>query len=474
MQDQQPEINSEVTLEKELERTMSLRDVVLFNIVSIAGVTMIATASRTGVTGLTLFLIGAVLFFIPEGLAVNNLAVKYPGEGGIYLWTKTILGKGHGFICGWCYWINTLLYLPSMILSGAVIAGYMFPGNENFTTKLIFILPFILIVLWGSTFANIVGLKTGKWVQNLGGITTFLPFTLLAFAGFYALATQPAANSFKLSNWIPDLHDLSNINLWATIPFAYAGLELSSTLAGEIKNPKRNLPLSVFITAPIVFLFYFIGCASILYVIPKEKVDTFGGTFQSISVMMNKISPHLWWIVVIAVAGSVVARLGSVGAWLSGCARIALVVGVDKYLPPAFARVHPKWKTPHLTFLIQSGIATVFLLIAVLGKGSTAANVFFILLDMSIILGFIPYLYMFICYLKNYFSEPTGKKPILKILTALAGLSGTLVTLIAIFVAMIPTPGSNFWEFEIKVIGGCLFLLLVGGFFYWRGEKKMQ
>ena len=197
---QESETNNTAPLEKELERTMSLRDVVLFNIVSVAGVTMIAAASRTGVTGLTLFLIGAVLFFIPEGLAVNNLAAKYPGEGGIYYWTKTILGKGHGFICGWCYWINTLLYLPSMILSAAVIAGYMFPGSENsFTTKLVFILPFVLIVLWGSTFANIVGLKTGKWLQNLGGITTFLPFTLLAIAGIYALATQPAANSFALS-----------------------------------------------------------------------------------------------------------------------------------------------------------------------------------------------------------------------------------------------------------------------------------
>ena len=117
----------------------------------------------------------------------------------------------------------------------------------------------------GQTFANIVGLKTGKLLQNLGGITTFLPFTLLAIAGIYALATQPAANSFALSNWIPDLSNLSNINLWATIPFAYAGLELSSTLAGEIKNPKRNLPLSVFITAPIVFLFYFIHLLALLH-----------------------------------------------------------------------------------------------------------------------------------------------------------------------------------------------------------------
>ncbi len=81
---------------------------------------------------------------------------------------------------------------------------------------------------------------------------------------------------------------------------------------------------------------------------------------------------------------------------------------------------------------------------------------------------------MFICYLKNYFSDDVGKRSISKILAALSGLSGILITLIAIFVAMIPTPGANFWEFEIKVVGGCILLLLVGGFFYWRGEKKTK
>jgi glutamate:GABA antiporter len=84
----------------QLERALTLRDLVFFNLVAVIGITWVATAARAGPSALTLGLLAAILFFIPQGLAVIQLSSSFPEEGGIYAWTKKEFGEGHGFVCG--------------------------------------------------------------------------------------------------------------------------------------------------------------------------------------------------------------------------------------------------------------------------------------------------------------------------------------------------------------------------------------
>jgi amino acid transporter len=115
----------------QLERALTLRDLVLFNLVAVIGIGWVATAAKAGPSALTLWLLAAVLFFVPQGLAVIQLSSSYPDEGGIYAWTKKEFGEGHGFLCGWCYWINNILFYPFLLLGGAVIATYIFGKGES-------------------------------------------------------------------------------------------------------------------------------------------------------------------------------------------------------------------------------------------------------------------------------------------------------------------------------------------------------
>src|SRR3712207_2126549 len=87
-----------------LPRVLTLRDVVLFNIVAVLSLRWTATAAAAGPSSLTMWVVAALCFFIPQGFAVNHLAARYPQEGGIYFWTKRAFGERHGFLCGWCYW----------------------------------------------------------------------------------------------------------------------------------------------------------------------------------------------------------------------------------------------------------------------------------------------------------------------------------------------------------------------------------
>jgi glutamate:GABA antiporter len=154
-----------------LRRTLGTRDVVLFNLVAVLGIRWFSTAARSGPSSITLWVLAAAMFFIPEGLAVAELASRYPRAGGIYAWTKQRFGEGHAFLCGWCYWIVNVLYYPQLLLSTAVIATYVFGmADRGLGDNWWFVLPTTLVALWLAAGVNIVGLSTGKWLQNLGGL----------------------------------------------------------------------------------------------------------------------------------------------------------------------------------------------------------------------------------------------------------------------------------------------------------------
>jgi amino acid transporter len=463
----------------QLERALTLRDLVLFNLVAVIGIGWVATAAKAGPSALTLWLLAAILFFVPQGLAVIQLSSSFPAEGGIYAWTKKEFGEGHGFVCGWCYWINNVLFYPTLLLAGAVSATYVIgQGESGLANNWTYVLPFTLIALTLAVALNIVGVDTGKWLQNIGGVSVYLPGIFLILLGLYAALTKAPANTLTLVQLKPDLTNLPLLNLWATIAFAFAGLELSSTMGHEIHNPRRNLPRSIYIAAPLVALIYVCGTGSMLWLVPKQEINIVAGPLQAIANGMRDQGRVWWWVVPLAALCLTLARIGGLGAWLTGSARVAFVVGLDRYFPAAFARVHPRWRTPYVAILIQAPLAAFLLLLSVLGKGTTVEKSFLILLDMSLLIYFIPYIYLFICFMVHCWRRqrktnerllvPGGATGALVI-----GLCGLSITLFAMIVAMIPPPGtSDIWIHEAKVAGGSLLLVLLGLLIYWRAKRK--
>src|SRR5687768_821010 len=96
-------------------KPLRLVDIVLLNCVAVISLRWLASAGASGPTSLTLWVLAGALFFIPQGMAVAELSTRYPGEGGLYRWSKLALSNKHGFICGWCYWVNNLIYFPSLL-----------------------------------------------------------------------------------------------------------------------------------------------------------------------------------------------------------------------------------------------------------------------------------------------------------------------------------------------------------------------
>src|SRR5256712_578595 len=272
-----------------------------------------------------------VIFFLPSAMAVRELADIDPGEGGIYRWATRAFGPRHGFLAGWGYWVNNLVYYPSLLLtSGAIVADVGGAGFVHLAENKWFIAAFSLANLWIAVGLNLVGLRVGKWVQNLGAYGTWLPAAIFVLLALWSFATHGSATPFTARALVPTHLDLPLLSLFATMTFA-------------------------------------------------------------------------------------------------------------------FGKVHPRWQTPYVALLVQGGIATVFVVAGL--AGSTVRDAYLALVDTTIVLFFIPYLYLFAAYLRlRRERTPLGQA---------AGWAGLFAVLLSIGLAFVPAADvANPLAFEAKVVGG--------------------
>lgn len=461
-----------VTQAPGLIRSLTLRDLVLFHIVAVVSLRWLATAGAAGPSSITLWILAALFFFIPQGMVVSELSTRFPDAGGIYAWTKRAYGEGHGFLCGWCYWVNNVLYPPNILMATAVIATFAInQGDSGLASDWYYVLPMTLGMLWFAVALNVVGVSTGKWLQNVGAFGNFIPGIVLVGLGILALVQGAPATPMHAGDLVPDMGNFSEINLWASIAFAFAGLELAPVMAAETKDPSRNLKRSILIAAPFILALYIIGTIAVLILVPSKEINIVSGFLQAISIGATKLHIGAGWLAAACAAFVVVGNMGGIGAWLSGPARVALMIGLDRYFPPAFGKIHPKWKTPYMAILFQALFATVVLFVSVLGKGTTVEKAYLIVLDTMLLIYFIPYIYMFLAYLKFARISPTPSAHGAKALVT--GGAGLLLTILAMVVAMVPpSDTASVALFELKVGGGALFFVAMGGVLYWRAVGK--
>lgn len=455
-------------------KSLGLMDLVLFNTVAIVGMRWVALAGHSGPSSMTLWLLAALIFFIPQGLCVMTLSSALPKDGGLYVWTSEAFGERQGFLAGWLYWASNILYFPTLCLSTAVFALYIFnnqfAGLEHSQT---FAAGASLILLGVALGCNIVGTGTGRWLQNLGGLAQWLPSLVLVGIGLVALFADGSATPMPAASLAPRFSDLDTIIFFSQICFAYAGLELAPMLAGEIREPRRTIPRALLISGIVIAGIYMLNTLALMWAMPAKDISIIAGVNQAIAAA--GAAHGLSWLGPPVALLMTLAGIGGLGAWLIGTARLLLVGGMDRLLPPAFARLHPRWNTPYVALLIQSSLAAIFILAATLG--STVHSAYLILVDATAILTFIPYLYLFAAAMRlrrriaatsGAIAIPGGAGG-----SMLANGIGFLTTVGAIALALIPpSDTAGRMEFFLKVIGGALGFVVAGLILYWLAKRR--
>src|SRR5262245_30428810 len=179
-------------------------DLVMMSLVAVVGLRWISRSARAGAPSLTLWILAWLLFFLPMALSVIELSSRYPEEGGLYRWARRAFGPAHGFICGWCVWVNNLFYFPSLLLFVAANALLVFgSAGAGLADSRWYSTVFVLAGLWLCVLLNLLGLEVLKRLHAIGSVATWLPAALLIVAGVIALATSGSATDFSLPNLVP-------------------------------------------------------------------------------------------------------------------------------------------------------------------------------------------------------------------------------------------------------------------------------
>ena len=324
-----------------LERALKTRDIVLFNVAAIVGMRWIALAAASGPSSLFLWVLAAIVFFIPQGFAVTALSSAIPQEGGLYVWTTRAFGQRQGFLAGWLYWASNITYFPTLTLSTVVFALYVFGTRfAALEQSPMYAAGASLVLLAIALFFNIVGLKTGKWVQNIGGLAQWLPSAALLVVGLLALFRSGSATPMPAASLIPNFAALPTILFFANLCFGFAGLELAPTMADECIDPCRTFPRAITISGLSIAACYLTGTISLLWALPKSEISIISGVNQAIT--KAGAAQGLPWLGAPVALLMTLAGLGGIGAWLIATARLLFVGGLDRYLPPIFAKTHPR------------------------------------------------------------------------------------------------------------------------------------
>ena len=461
----------------QLRKTMGFWDVLLFNIATVLGPRWIAAAGHNGTSSISLWVLAAVFFFVPGAFVINELSSRFPEEGGLYAWARDAFGPFHGFIAGWTYWIYTVFYFPGLLLASASMSAYILGGRgAALAQDRTFLLTVSLSMLLAAVVLNIVGLNVGKWLQNAGGVGTYVPLMMLVGIAAVVCWRHGSATHFTFANMMP-VWNWDTVNFWSQIAFAFTGLELVSAMSEEVRDPRRTLPRAVFGAGALIALMYIAGTFAILALVPAAGLDPQSGVFNAITV--GSVALRLGALGILAAVLVTVGNAGGVGSTVAGIARVPFVVGIDRYLPAAFGKIHPRWKTPYISILVQAVASGAILLASQINETTRGAYQF--LIDAAIILYFIPFLYMFAAVIKLARRHDRKRNPNAVLVPGglpgvwIAGSLGFLVVLIGIVVSLVP-PGdsANKFGFELKLVLGTAASILLGLILYWRGARAKQ
>jgi glutamate:GABA antiporter len=453
-----------------LKRVLGRRDLVLLFVVAVFNLNVLPSIAANGGVTIWLWLISLILFFWPQGIAVIELAHRYPGEGGVYLWAKEVFGDFHGFLSGWCYWTNNMMYVPTVMLYFVGVSVFVLgPGHEGLADNRTFALIASVVLLALLVILNVLGLGVGKWVNNLGGVGTFVAAGLLMGLGVVVclkFGTTIAWADFQIPK-----DPRFVLNSFGVICFGLVGLELASIMGDEIESPQKTLPGAVAWGGLLSGLLYIGATLTLLVAVDKNSISVLQGIVQAVSHMADRV--HVAWLVApfAFLLSLSIAGIGS--AWLGGSARIPFVAGLDSYMPAWLGRIHPKYATPYAALIVHATVSLILVAVNFLSTGNVQAS-FQSLLSLAVVLQLIPFLYMFGALLKIALDDGFERGHYGKGTLIFAGVSGLVTTTLGIALAFFPAQQiKSLRSYEIWMVGGTLvFIGLAAFFFFVYGSRK--
>ena len=259
--------------------------------------------------------------------------------GGAYVYTRAAFGEFVGFEVGWMTWLARLTSVAGLTAGFAQAVTAVWPGAAHGWGRAVT----IIAVITGLTAVNLVGVKAGARTSVVLTIGKIVPLVILIGAGSFSIAWDRIAPAA-----VPSLRDLGEVAL--LLLFAYAGFENTAAPAGEFRNPRRDVPFALLVTIAIVTALY----TSIQVVALGTVPDLAHASTPLADSARIVLGPHGVWLLTI---GAMVSILGTNNNTMLAGPRYLWALAASGRLPAPLARIHPRWRTPHVAILFQSAVA---------------------------------------------------------------------------------------------------------------------
>ena len=308
--------------------------------------------SRPLILGVWIFT-GILSFF--GALAYAELGAMFPATGGQYVYLREIYGRFWAFLCGWAYFFVVISAAVAWLsISFAAYLAYFVPLTP-LQSKAVAAALIVAI-----TAINYRGMTAGAVFQKLFTVVKIAGLLVLIAAAFFGgarAAPPPAPGPFSISHF--------GVAMIACV-LSYDGWVAVSFIAGEIKEPKRNLPLALALGLAAVIGVYVLINAAYLRVlsIPDIAATPRVGALLAERTMGPAGGAFLACTILISIAGAM-------NGWAMTAPRIFFAQARDGMFLPAFARVHPRYRTPHISILLFGAWSAI---LALTGTYETLAS----------------------------------------------------------------------------------------------------
>jgi glutamate:GABA antiporter len=450
----------------DLRKELGLPDLVLAQLLIIIVADYMGTAVKAGASHVVFWIVAVATFFIPQGLVVIHLNKRLPIEGGLYEWARIAFSDRIGFLVAWNLWLYAIIYVGLGGLLTVSFVSYVIPGEAWIASSKIPIIAASFSMIACTMCVAGLGLGIGKWINNLGAVVFLITVAVLIVLPFVNLWRGSLSEYHPLRSIVPPI-TLFSLSVFGKMTFgALTGFEYVAVFAGECRDPRRHLPRSVWLAAPIVALIYILATSAILAFVAPSSEDVVAPIPQALSRGFHAFGGSAI-MMPFAIIFLLVYYLATFCAFFTASTRLPMVAGWDHLLPEWFSRLHPRYKTPVNSVLFLGAATLVVAVAALIGVGR--AESFELLLTWSFTFYGIAYLALFaIPVLARKDSGLQGE-----VWLKAAAISGFLVTLLFVVLSVFPIISVvNSWKYSMKIAGVVVGANLLGYLIYRMNPRK--
>ncbi len=441
-------------------RALSLFTLAMISVATIGSVKNWPVIAEYGLSSIFLFLLAALLFFIPTALISAELATGWPEKGGVYLWVKEAFGHRTGFLAIWLQWVQNIFWYPTILAFIASTLAYAI--NPALADNKLYTLILVLAIFWGATWANLQGMRLSGWISSAGTVLgTFIPAAIIIVLGALWFSSEKpvfSGHDFLL----PKLGKIEDLVFFTGIILSLMGMEMPAVHVKDVQNPQKSFPKAILLSTILILGLSIPGVLAIVFVVPQEEISLLSGSIQAFARVVGGF--NLPWLTNILALLIGVGATASLSTWLVGPAKGLLAAAQAGDLPSSLRTLN-KHEMPKGLLLFQGIVVSVVTFLFLFMPTLNAA--FWFMLALTAQLYLVMYFLLFSAAVKLRYKRPhvarAYRVPGGKLGMWLCAGIGLLTSLFAFFIGFFPPSQvqiGNYLLYVFALLGGVLLFCL--------------